>query len=175
MSEPPDETRRFACSASPPRRAGRRRLALILATLTIAAIGAAALAWTTHRTVPAVLALGVALLPVLAWRMSGDLDPLELWLADGRLTVRTRRHLLRWPAAGASGRRLGADEIAHVAGLSQTAGFLTSASGFDSHRLGEFELYASDLANAVLIDLGDDRLVVTPDDPDRFLHTLHDG
>ena len=172
MAELPDESRRFACSPSAARRAGRRRLALLLVAVSAAALVAAGVAWSGDRKAAAMLAAAVGLLPLFAWRMSGDLDPVELWLAAGKLTVRTRRHLLRWPSAGATARRLTADEIGHVAGLSQTAGFLTSASGFDSHLLGELELYASNLANAVLVDLGEDRLVLTPDDPEAFLTAL---
>lgn len=174
MAELPPSDRRFLCTPSATRRAGRRRLALVLVTLTVVALAAAGLAWAGHRPGPAVLALIVALLPMFAWRMSGDLDPVELWLDGGRLTVRTRRHLLPWPVAGAGGRRLTGDEIDHLARLTDTAGFLTSASAIDSHRLGEIELYASDLANAVLVDTGEDRLVVTPDDPEGFLHALGD-
>lgn len=174
MAELPPDNRRFLCTPSPAHRAGRRRLALILVTLTVVALAAAGLAWAGDRPVPTVLALIVAVLPMFAWRMSGDLDPVELWLEGGRLTVRTRRHLLPWPVAGANGRRLTGDEIAHLTRLSDTAGFLTSASAIDSHRLGEIELYASDLANAVLVDTGEDRLVVTPDDPEGFLHALGD-
>jgi hypothetical protein len=38
--------------------------------------------------------------------------------------------------------------------------------------LGELELYASDFAHAVLVDLGETRLIVTPDDPEAFLGAL---
>ena len=104
--------------------------------------------------------------------MSGDLDPLELWLQGGRLTIRTRRHLIRQPVTGATVRRLSGDEVSHLRRLTSKGGFLTSAGGFDSHLLGEFDLYASDLGKAVLLELGDQRLVVTPDDPEAFLEAL---
>ena len=172
MIELPEESRRFACSSSPRRRAGRRRLALGLVALTLAALAGAVVAWTGDRRAAAVLASLVAVVPLFAWRMSGDLDPVELWVAGGQLTIRTRRHLLRFPLAGATGRRLSDKEKVHLARLSQKTGFLTSAGGFDSHLLGEFELYASNLENAILVETGDDRLVVTPDDPARFLHHL---
>ena len=78
MTELPAESRRFSCSPSPARRAGRRRLASILAALALAAVAAGVVAWAGERRAPAVLAFLVAVLPLFAWRMSGDLDPVEL-------------------------------------------------------------------------------------------------
>ena len=165
-------TRRFPCSPEPARRAGRRRLAIVLALLAATALAAAVFAWTRDRTWPAILAAIAAWAPLFAWRMSGDLDPVELWLDNGRLTIRTRRHLIRRPFAGATARRLRHEEVSHLRRLTSSAGFLTSAGGFDSHLLGEFDLYASDLDHALLVEIGDERLIVTPDDPRAFLEAL---
>ena len=115
------------------------------------------------------LALLVAIPPLIAWWMSGDLDPLELWLGSDRLTIRSRRHMMGVSLAGAAARRLEADEIDHLRGLTTFAGFMSSGATLDSHLVGELALYASDLDNAVLLDLGEDRMVVTPDDPEGFL------
>jgi hypothetical protein len=73
------------------------------------------------------------------------------------------------PLRGAVARRLGADEIDHLQGLATVGGVTAGTGGFDSHRLGELDLYASSLDNAVLIDRGESSVVVTPDDPERFL------
>ena len=107
--------------------------------------------------------------------MSGDLDPRRLTLAAGRLTLQTRRHLVERDVAGAEARRLETAEIDHLARLISTGPFVTASGGFDSQKLGEFDLYASDLSNAVLIELGEERLIVTPDEPDRFLESLRDS
>jgi Bacterial PH domain len=151
---------------------GRRRLAALLLGLAglMAAVAVATLA--AGRPWPALAATLVAGVPWLAWRMSGDLDPLWLELDDGRLTVQMRRRRERFEVAGAAARRLTGEEIAHLEGLATTAGVVAASGGFDSHRLGEITLTASDLAHAVLIDLGETRLVVTPDDPAAFLAAL---
>ena len=38
--------------------------------------------------------------------------------------------------------------------------------------LGEFELFAADLAHPVLVETGERRLVLSPDDPEGFLRAL---
>jgi hypothetical protein len=109
----------------------------------------------------------------MAWRMSGDLDLLGLDLADGRLTIQMRRRRERFTLEGAAARRLTAEEIAHLERLATNGGVTAGTGGFESHLLGELDLYATDLANAVLVDLGEEaRLVVTPDDPEGFLEAL---
>jgi Bacterial PH domain len=117
----------------------------------------------------------VALVPWTAWRMSGDLDPFRLEIGGGWLGVQMRRRRERFNIAGiagAQGRRLTADEIAHLETLATSGGVAAGTGGFESHRLGEFDLYASDLAHAVLVDLGETRLILTPDDPEGFLEAL---
>jgi hypothetical protein len=74
--------------------------------------------------------------------------------------------------AGSEARRLTAEETAHVEGLATTGGVAAGSGGFESHRLGEIEIFASDFAHAVLIDLGETRLIVTPDDAEGFLAAL---
>jgi Bacterial PH domain len=128
--------------------------------------------WIAGRFWPGLIALGVASVPWTAWRMSGDLDLFWLDLEDGWLTVQMRRRRERFPVSGASVRRLDPDEIAHLERLATTGGVTAGSGGFESHRLGEIDLYASDLGKAVLLDLGESRLVVTPDEPERFLAAL---
>lgn len=139
-------------------------------------LGVAAAALATGRTWPGLFALLVALVPWTAWRMSGDLDPfwidLDLEGGAGALTLQLRRRRLRFPLAGAEARRLTPEEIAHLERLATSGGVAASSGGFDSRLLGEFELYASDFANGVLLDFGETRLVLTPDDPEAFLAAL---
>jgi hypothetical protein len=89
--------------------------------------------------------------------------------------VKARRRRLDFdlgdPAA-VRARPLELDERRHLEGLASTAGLTAGTGGFDSQRLGEFELYASDLANAVLVEGGDLRLVLTPDAPAAFCTEL---
>lgn len=129
-------------------------------------------AFLVGRRWPALFALLVALIPWTAWRMSGDLDP--LWLdivpgGQGTLTLQLRRRRIRHPLGGVEARRLAPQEIAHLETLATAGGLVAGTGGFDSHLLGELELYASDLGNAVLLDWGETRLVLTPDEPDVFV------
>lgn len=135
-------------------------------------LGVAVAAFAAGARWPALFALLVALIPWTAWRMSGDLDPLRLDLEGSTLILQLRRRRLRHPLGGAQARRLTPGEIAHLERLATSGGVVVGTGGFDSRFLGEFELYASDLANAVLLDLGETRLVLTPDDPDRFLAAI---
>ena len=104
--------------------------------------------------------------------MSGDLETTKLWIQGSDLVVQTRRYLLRRPISNASGRLLDASEIDHLRRLVSTGVFMATSGGFDTRLLGEFDLYATDLDNAVLVELDDDRLIVTPDDPEVFLRAL---
>jgi hypothetical protein len=124
------------------------------------------------RVVAALLALAVAIVSRLAWRMSGDLTPVRLEIGSRSLTVRTRSRRVEIPLEGASARVLRAEELAHLERLASAGGFVVSSGGFDSHLLGEFDLYASDLGHGVLVEAMDHRVVLTPDDPLRFLEVL---
>jgi hypothetical protein len=120
------------------------------------------------RAVPALLAGGVGLIALVAWRMSRDLTPLWLEIDADALTVQTRSTELEIPLAGSRVHRLDSQEISHVQQLAEAGGIVAGLGGFDSHLLGEFDLYASDLQNAVLVDGGELRMVVTPDSPTSF-------
>ncbi len=167
-----DAGRRFPCTPGGAIRRGRRRLAALLAGLALLLVAVAGGAWWSGRRWPAVLALAVALVPWTAWRMSGDLDPLWLEIEAGWLVVQRRRRRERREIAGALARRLTAEEIAHLERLATAGGIAAGTGGFDSRLLGEFDLAASDLGNAVLVDRGESRLVVTPDEPEAFLAAL---
>jgi hypothetical protein len=144
----------------------------LLVGLTLLMAGVAVGAWVAGQRGPAVFALLVAIAPWTAWRMSGDLDPLWLEVGGGNLAIQMRRRRERFPAAGAEARRLTPEEIEHLERLATTGGVAAGTGGFESRLLGEIDLYASDLARAVLVDLGERRLIVTPDDPEGFLSAL---
>jgi len=152
--------------------AGRRRLRTLLVGLTLLMLAVAVATWIAGRLWPGVLALLVAAIPWTAWRMSGDLDPLWLELGDGWLTVQMRRRRERFPVSGAAARRLTPEETTHLEGLASSGGLTAGSGGFESHLLGEIDLHASDFSHAVLVDLGESRLIVTPDTPDELLAAL---
>jgi hypothetical protein len=124
------------------------------------------------RFIPALLAAGVGLVVGMTWRMSRELSLQWLEIAKGRLTVQTASVRFDVPLEGAAARALEAEEIAHIRRLASTAGLVAGVGGFDSHLLGEFDLYASDLDHAVLIECGEERFVVTPDNPEEFLAAI---
>jgi len=163
---------RFPCTPGGAVGRGRRRLRLLLLGLSLLMVLVAAATLWGGRRWPGVIALLVALVPWTAWRMSGDLDPLWLEVDAGQLTVQMRRRRERFPAAGGQARRLTTEEISHLERLVTSGGVAAGTGGFDTRLLGEFDLYASDLAKAVLVDLGETRLIVTPDDPEGFLAAL---
>jgi Bacterial PH domain len=176
--------RRFSCTPGGAILRGRRRLRRLLLGLAWLLVAVAALFWFSLliRAAsgvtgggpwwPGLFALLAAAIPWLAWRMSGDLDLLWLALDGERLTIAMRRRRERFAAAGSQARRLTPEEISHLERLATNGGVTAGTGGFESHCLGELELYASDFANAVLVDLGETRLIVTPDDPQGFLEAL---
>jgi PH (Pleckstrin Homology) domain-containing protein len=170
--------RRFSCAPGGAILRGRTRLRRLLVGLALVLVAAAVLFWLSLLVRrggtwwPGLFALLGAAVPWMAWRMSGDLDLLGLDVEDGRLTIRMRRRRERFDLAGAAARRLTPEEIAHLERLATNGGVTAGTGGFESHLLGEFDLYATDLANAVLVDLGETRLIVTPDDPEGLLEAL---
>lgn len=160
---------RFPCTPGGTIVRGKNRLKLLLLGLAGLMVVVAVATWIAGRLWPGLIALFVAFIPWTAWRMSGDLDVLWLDVEAGRLTIQMRRRHERFAIAGAEARRLTREEIAHLETLTESGGVSAGTGGFESHRLGEFDLYASNLGNAVLVDLGETRLIVTPDDPKGFL------
>ncbi|MEA2558875.1 MAG: hypothetical protein QOH06_379 [Acidobacteriota bacterium] len=163
--------RRFPCTPGGAVLRGRLRLRWLLVGLTVLMIVVAVLTWLAGQRWPAVLALLVAGIPWLAWRMSGDLDVLWLNVDHSHLTIQMRRRRERFPLGGAEARRLTPGEIEHLERLA-TSGITAGTGGFDSQLLGELDLHASNFSNAVLVDLGESRLVVTPDNPEGLLEAL---
>lgn len=166
------KAQRFPCTAGGAILRGRLRLRRLLVGLTVLMMAVGAATIVAGQVFPGIFALLVALVPWTAWRMSGDLDPLWLDLSRGTLTVQMRRRHERFPVAGAEARRLTAEEIESLERLATSGGLVAGTGGFESKLLGELDLYASDFANAVLVEAGDLRIVVTPDDPEGFLAAL---
>jgi hypothetical protein len=172
------KTRRFPCTAGGAILRGRLRLRLLLVGLTFLMVAVGVATMVSSRIFPGIFALAVALVPWTAWRMSGDLDPLWLDLttgpkgAGGAMTVQMRRRSERIPMAGAEARRLTPEEVESLERLATSGGLVAGTGGFESRLLGEFDLYATNFENAVLLEAGDLRQVVTPDDPEAFLAAL---
>ena len=163
------EPDRFSCTPSGVIASSRKRFSIFLMALALTMTVATVAMIFAGRFVPALLAAGVGLVVGMAWRMSRELSPQSLEVAPGRLAVQTASIRFEVPLDGALVRALDCEESAHIRRLASTAGLVAGVGGFDSHRLGEFDLYATNLAHAVLIDVGEDRLVVTPDRPEEFL------
>lgn len=161
---------RFPCTTGGVIAEGRRRLGWLLGSLALLMLAVAAwMAWS-QRVFPAILCVMVAGVAWTAWRMSGDLDPLWLEVDGESLHLQLRRKRFSLPLLAPTARRLTDGETAYLAGLtSRAAGIVAGTGGFDSQRLGEFNLYASDLSRAVLVETGESRLIVTPDEPDAFV------
>ena len=163
--------KRFDCTAAGAVLEGRKRLKLYLLGLSLLCLGVAFAAWTfLGRFWPGFFALLVALVPATAWRLGSNVDLRWLEVGSGELVVRMRWRIERFPLATAKARRLTPDEIRHVQGLATSAGIVTGNAGFESHLLGDVNLYASNLDHAVLVEIDDEtRVVVTPDEVEGFL------
>ena len=164
-------SRRFDCSNGGLVLDSRRRLRRFLLGLALLCFAVAVAAWFA-RTVPALLAVAAGALALYARRMSADLDPLWLEIDGSRMAVQMRRQRQSVELAGSAARQLTGEEIDHLARLATTAGLTAGTGGFDSHRLGEIDLYATDLERAVLIQHEESATVVTPDDPGAFVDAV---
>jgi hypothetical protein len=166
-------SQRFICTLGGSIADGRRRLGYLLGALTLLMVSAVAVSWAAGQLVPGLLALAVILAIATAWRLSDEPRPRSLELQENLLTIRTDRRQVEVVLAGARARRLEQRDIRHLERLASVGGFVAGAGGFDSHLLGEFDLYASNLDNAVLVHALESRLIVTPDRPEDFVRTLH--
>ena len=162
----------FASTAGGTVAVGSRRLGLLLSVLALLMLTAALTAWLSGRVFPGLLALAVVGLIGLAWRMSNDLRPRRLRLEPGKLWIETPSRLLEIPIEGARIRALDPEEIQHLEGLASVGGIVAGSGGFDSRRLGEFDLYASNLVQALFIQGLGTRLVITPDQPADFIDSF---
>lgn len=166
--------RRFLCTPGGAIARGRLRLGRLLLGLAVLMLGLAAAAGWRGEIGPALLAAGVALVSWTAWRMSREPEILRLEIDGDELAIQLRRRRIEVPLADLTARRLSPAEIAHLEQLAARAGITAGSGGYDSRLLGEIELHASDLANAVLVE-GTARLVLTPDGPEDFLRALRES
>ena len=156
---------RFPCTSGGRVAAGRRRLRLILVGPALLMSGLAIYSWAQGSIFQGLLCVGVALVLIVAWRMANQLEPLYFEVQGGRLEVRLRWRLFHIDLEGASARLLTEDEREHLERLVSVGGIVATSGSYDSHQLGEFDLYASDLSNAMLLETEEARLVLTPNDP----------
>ncbi len=152
--------------------AGRRRLRAMLLAPAWVMLALALFTWFRGRIFPGLLCLGVAGVLVFAWRMANQLEPLYFEVQGDRLEVRLRWQLFHIDLAGARARELTAEEKRHLERLASVGGLVATSGGYDSHRLGEFDLYASNLDKAVLLEAGESRFIVTPDNPSGFVEAV---
>ena len=172
----------FVCTPGGAIAAGRRRVRGILLGATLLMVLLAIVVLVVGRWGPALICAGAAFLCFFAWRMSGDLDPLWLTIEDGALTVQMRRQRASLALDGVVARQLTTDEQTHLATLASAGGVTFASASFESRLLGAFDLHATDLDHAVLVETDappeerdeTDRLrwIVTPDDPEAFLEAL---
>ena len=159
----------FPCTPGGAIQKGISRFRWLLIILALSMISAAIGAWATGRFIPGLIAAIVALVIGLAWRMSNDLRPRRLTLESGLMLIETPSQLISVPIEDARIRLLEAEEIEHLESLASAGGFVAGSGGFDSRILGEFDLYASDFAQALHIQTMEGRFIVTPDRPAEFL------
>ncbi len=162
----------FACTPGGAIATGARRLAILLLALGLLLLVAAVFSWSGGRLFPGLLALLVAGVVGLAWRMSNDLRPRRLRFENQTLIIETASRRIPFAISEATVRPLSDQEIRHLEVLASVGGFVVGTGGFDSRHLGEFDLYASDFNHALLVQSLDGRLVVTPDRRDAFIDTF---
>ena len=164
--------RRFDCTAAGIVAKGQRKLTILLGGLSLGMLIVAIAVWISGRVFPGFLALGVSIMTFVAWRMSCELRLKWLQIEDGILTVRAVHQQIKLPINELATRRLDSSETAHLERLASVGGIVSGSGGFDSHILGEFDLFATNLTNSVLIESPESRLVVTPDEPEIFIEAL---
>lgn len=166
------QRRRFSCTPAGVIAASRRRFSGFLLTLVVIMTVATAAMLVAGRWIPALLAAGVGLVVAMAWRMSLELSPQWMEIFQGQLIVKTAGVQFAVPLEGAIARELQREEKDHLRRLASTAGLVAGVGGFDSHVIGEFDLYATDLEKAVLVHSVEDRFIVSPDNPTEFLAAI---
>lgn len=182
----------FRCTPGGAVAAGRRRVRRLLLGTALVMFALAVVVLVGGRWGPALICAGAAFLCFFTWRMSGDLDPFWLTLAGGELKVQMRRQSATLTLGNVEARRLTPEESAHLASLTSADGVTFASASYESRLLGVFDLHATNLEHAVLVETDapppvrrghsshappeeeDDRLrwIVTPDDPDALLRAL---
>ena len=161
----------FVCSSGGAIARGKRLMGLLFGTVGLLMVGAAIYSWSRGSWGAALLAAALTVVTLWTWRTTGSLEPRWIEIDERAVTITTRSVLVRLPRAGAMARVLNEEERRHLERLA-TMGVTAPSGGFDSRLLGEFELYASNLETPVLVEAGDLRVVLTPDDPEAFIAAL---
>ncbi len=165
---------RFACSPGGEVEADRRKLQRGLGLLTLVVVTVAAVLVVQGVYGSAVLLTLVALLTIYAARMARDLDLMWIDLNDDSLALQLRRRRLLRPVP-ITARQLTEEETQHLRQLTRWSGFQVATGGYDSHLLGEIEAYTSNLERPVLLQLPEEALVVTPDEPEGLVAAVQGG
>src|SRR5688572_17022601 len=174
----------FRCTPGGTIAAGRRRVGRLLLGSALLMLVLAVVVLIAGRWGPALICGGAAFLAFFAWRMSGDLDPLWLTLVPGDLKVQMRRQHANLHLSNVAARRLTGAEREHLASLTSANGVTFASASYESRLLGAFDLHATNLDHAVLVETDvpeeeredDDRRrwIVTPDDGEAFLAALRE-
>lgn len=171
-------SQKFVCSSGGSVEADRRKLQWGLVTLALAVFAVAGLLFVRGVVGSALILTLVGVMTVYAARMARDLDLLWIELdpggGDEALVLQLRRRRLARPAPR-SARTLTAEENEHLKQLTRWSGFQVATGGYESRMLGEIEVYTSNLDRPVLLELTEEALVVTPDEPDRLVTAVHGG
>ncbi len=180
VASPEASERVFKCSPGGAVALGKRRIRRLLLGLALLMAGLGVWMFVVGRWGPGLICCGAVALILLSLSMSGDLDPLWLTVSRGRLSVQMRRKSQALELVSVTSRRLAAEELRHLSSLSAASGVIFATASFESHLLGAFDLFATDLDNAVAVEVDappeqeEDRIcwVVTPDDPAGFLEAV---
>ncbi len=156
--------------AAPWDRSLRVSTGALLAVLAFAAVVVAAIAWGLGGA-PAVALAAFAIAVLAAVAIGGwALAPKGYAIDAGTLRIERR---LR-PIAVPLGRATGVARVAELSALGAarmggSAGFFGHYGSFWNRGLGSFRLYATRTHDLVLLEFADDRVIVSPDAPERFL------
>jgi hypothetical protein len=162
--------------AAPWDRALRASTGALLAVVAFAAIVAIVVARSLGGPVVGALgAFGVALgvaVAVVGWALA----PTGYAIEAGTLRIERRLRPIAIPLATATAVARVAELWAHgAARMGGSAGFFGHYGSFWNRGLGSFRLYATRTRDLVLIELPDDRIVVSPDTPERFVQEVREA
>ncbi|MEE2778835.1 MAG: hypothetical protein VYE73_19000 [Acidobacteriota bacterium] len=169
---------RFSCTPAGRIAVSRVRIRrLLLGMAVLMAVVGVWMFWIS-RWGPGLICAGAMVLCWFTWQMSGDLDPLWLTIEDDELSVQMRRQRQALPLRSPRARRLTDEESAHLDSLASASGVMFATASYESHLLGAFDLFATNLDTPLLVEVDAapedverdvERWIVTPDDPTGFL------
>lgn len=95
-------------------------------------------------------------------------------VAAGEIRVRRLFGATRLPLAGLKSVEADAGATHGSLRLLGNGGFLSTTGWFWNRRLGRYRMFANDVSRAVVLDYGERRVVVAPDDPIRFIREVRE-